>query len=343
VKRFLFLSSLLSLAACDSNSMTVHGRVLLPDGTPASGYLVMFPTYRLGVDDPFVATDAAGRYEVSRELLDATGRHVSVEIFRPDVSGAATLSRLFAAGDHEAPDVRIWNTPPVLTAGANGDTTVTWEPPADAASARTSVEVREDWLPDGPLVLWEQPVDASSYLVPGRALENRPVEIQIDAVRSAGDFGVTVTTPYVTSFGAGPVSLAREASCSFGDEHGDEPLLDNYSRSFCPLTRHATYQFGELGWCTSACQEIRHVTIDLGAPMLVSSVAAHALWRSRQDDTMPFEVAVSDDGKTFTTVGHLDAVPYSVTDLDQPTTARFVRLATEPGTQLILLDELAVF
>jgi hypothetical protein len=323
--------------------MTVHGRVLLPDGTPASGYLVMFPTYRIGVEDPFVATDADGRYEVSRELLDDTGRYASVEIFRPDVSGAATLSRLFAAGDHEAPDVRVWNTPPVLTAGANGDTTVTWEPPPDAASARTSVEVREGWALDGPLVLWEQPVDASSYLVPGRAIENRTVEIQLDAVRSEGDFRIAVTTPYVTSFGAGPVSLARGASCSLGDERGDEPLLDSYSRSFCPLTRHATYQFGELGGCTSACQQIRHVTIDLGAPMLVSSVVAHGLWRSSLDDTMPFEVAVSNDGNTFTTVGHLDAVPYSVTDLDQPATARFVRLATEPGTQLVLLAELAVF
>jgi len=129
-----------------------------------------------------------------------------------------------------------------------------------------------------------------------------------------------------------------------GDEHGDEPLLDGDLGLVCPLTDGSSHS-DWLADCSGACQERRHITIDLGARLLVSGVVVHGLSLTGMW-SLPLDVEVSTDGKSFMAVGNFDSLgadEWALVDLAQPTEARFVRVATHAGSSINEVAELSVF
>jgi hypothetical protein len=344
------VASMVFLVACD-DSMSVHGRLLLPDGTPARGYQVVLGFRDLSLTGAPVITDDQGRYDVSHAAAEWRDlAHPAVQFFPPGaVSPAAILTHDLGEGAFAAPDVRLWDAAFSASTGSDGDTTLSWQvtPEVEGASfgvaAYHLVDNVEGRPPMHGDVLWLAQTSPLGFLLPARVLEDHRALVTVLAQRPLGEFTLGLATPDAVLAAGTLVSRARGASCTQGDEHGEQPLLDRDFGTTCPLT-DGEARAAWLSDCAGTCEVRRHVTVDLGTAAPISSVILHGL--SLSGWAYPVDVEVSTDGGTFTSVGASgtsESEAWVIVDLAQPIEARFVRLSSREGSSIDGVAELAVF
>jgi hypothetical protein len=297
-----------------------------------------------------VLTDDDGRYD----LDPASGRGCvipGVRFFPP--GSTSYVAQLDLPYDHPdltaAPDVQLLDAHLVASPASDGSTELAWTVPAELADAHFAAFAALDGR-EGDGAVWGVFADAPHATLPARGLEDYAVRAGVTASRQLeGGFALWVTDPTTVPIDVGSVvSLARGASCTVGDAHGDTPAV-GYGSSFenvCPLTDRG-FSFSADYGCASPCEHIEHATVDLGAETLVRSVAIHDLEISSTAQPT-FDIQLSTDGTTFTTVNRVSVPPgeadfYDVIDVT-PTSARFVRIAlTTPDGYIFRLAELGVF
>ena len=137
-------------------------------------------------------------------------------------------------------------------------------------------------------------------------------------------------------------ALGAKVTLSPGFNHADPAILTDGFLA-------AGDSYDDPGWICWNGGGVKEVTLELKKPTEVRSVRGH--YDAAFFGLVPpksVEVAVSDDGKTFRSVGTADQAAgvshrgwYSV-ELASPATARFVRLLATPGGEWTYVDEVTV-
>ena len=137
-------------------------------------------------------------------------------------------------------------------------------------------------------------------------------------------------------------ALGAKVTLSPGFNHADPAILTDGFLA-------AGDSYDDPGWICWNGGGVKEVTLELKNPTEVRSVRGH--YDAAFFGLVPpksVEVAVSEDGKTFRSVGTADQAAgvshrgwYSV-ELPSPATARFVRLLATPGGEWTYVDEVTV-
>jgi hypothetical protein len=360
VRAFLVFSvfALLAAACGDDGSVSVHGRLLEADGSPAVGYRVSLAGFQLeGTMDLETVTDPDGRYELSGALrpLGSDDLRLDVSFLAPEGDLRVEVSVPAVSGDHTIPDQRVWDDQLALTPLPEGGLRATWSAAPEGAPTGYQLEMFQA----GPTTALELPswrgyaLPLGSYDLPAELIEDRFASVQLFAGDENPQFFCHkdlcvkwLSTRVDTSQGS-LVPISRGASCtaSVGGD-GERPLLGKAGAP-CALT-DGYVDFGAWrpeDWVcgVTPCSDVHQVTIDLGAAVPVYTIVLRYLYLA--DDHAAF-VEVSDDGSSFGPIATVDdtaGIIYERVHLDVPVTTRFIRITPAAGGTIAALAELSAF
>jgi hypothetical protein len=322
----------MALAACgDEETMTVRGRLLWPDGTPAADYSV---EYTIDFQRVETTTDAEGRY---RATLPRGDEYASAELafYRVDpIHAEVTVSRAAGAGTFDVPDLSLWEARLTATVrdAVPGDAQLDWQP-GPYQSFQLGVEDASFF---GPGIQWRAVVAANDYLLPAQVFEDHDAYVTLSAEKElGGGFVARASAGGAEVHSSQTISLARGAPCTMNGHR----FLDADGEPFCPATDRLYHPVE--GSCEGDCGDPTELVIDLGRVTRVSSVVIHGLTVSHAGEARA-DIAVSEDGTAYETVGRVEA-PWVTVPLAAPVETRFIRLSTRPGDTFVTLNEIGVF
>ena len=350
------VTALLATACGDDGSITVHGRLLQADGSPAAGYGVSMYAFDLAYDPDGVAlTDAEGRYELSGHMhaLSFDDERLAVTVVDLQGETRLDLSIPAASGDHSIPDQRLWDDQLATTPLPDGDVRATWNvaPVGSPGTYVLSVYAAGPTPANGP-ASWRVDLTVNSQDLPPDLFEDRFASLQLSIgdddphYSCQKDLCVKWLSTRVDTARGSLVPVSRGASCSAAHSIGPSVPLLGRAGAPCALTDgYVDYLsvFPDDWVCGSAmCTDVHQVTVDLGAALPVQTIVVRYL--GLYDDAAFVEI--STDGTDFTPVATVDqssGAIYERVHLDAPVSARFVRITPSTGGTIAGLAELSAF
>jgi hypothetical protein len=344
----------LLLFSCSDPGIRIHGRILLPDGSPAAGVTVYFTPWTV-VDrsGEQADTDANGDFAFVTDA-QGTGLDGDLTVILSVASGPDSLMVVVDTyGDDVAiPPLRFWGAQATVASDASGGVEVSWPTPPEGTPPSYQVRVFQGQIGVGYAPTWmSDPMAVETYVVPPEVTEDRLAYVQVLAgdVRCSHAIGVTgicvtqQTSALMVPLGT-KVPLSRGATCTAGSPGQEAPLL-TLGAPPCPLTDGLIAT--AMPRCeTGACPE--DVVVDLGAATEIHSLVVHGASVDTQAGVeAELVLETSTDGVVFTEAARFGAADYGgesfkMLSVPQPTLARQVRLRVD-GASLRTLTELAVF
>jgi len=339
----LLLLVLVPLAGC--NDVTLHGRVLLPDGSPAVGVTV----YASGA--LVVATDDDGHYFVDLDPTDEQleGRRLHVTTLHDTYGGARfTLESdlLIPSGEFSLPELRFWDSQ-VQVAGDG--TTTSWAPISEGAVYGLGLAV-EYGSRFNPAILADAGT-ALSITVDLRETQDLYPADSILVAESPSQSPLVLQVEHAsTVFPANrvePVPQSRDKLCSFSIEpcHAEVPGCDPFVQFYqCTFTDGRAFAVDY--WDTSG-------TIDMGSVVNIDAIS-FTQFQSKSgpppDETLILHVEVSDDLANWSALGSKEIVASrgilrnAVLSLPTVVAARYVRwMYDDETTYDALIGEVGVW
>lgn len=281
-------------------------------------------------------TDADGRYAFDLKGADTQGSLGTEATMNVVFSGKSRTSTTVSFGAKETeivlPDARLWNLA-ARVSQRSGEIDLTWSPLPRAAGSKPGYSAQVYGTGSGSL--WSQPASGDRAELDPRLLEDKGGSVAVSAGATLGGGSGTgkvrvgylsARLPVKASAGAPPSRGRRCAAVT-----GTAPQTAGFTK--CAATDGDLDQPARLSAGNGAV--VSGVVVDLGRARPIDLVVARGF-------AGQFLVEISDDGKTFSTVGTELGTAVAVRPQGSPT-ARFVRLRSPTGLDQSLSSELSVW